>query len=157
MSRRIYLPKQYRCKFELDQDVAITHTSYALYYHAAWATKNRLAFISGSMRNELKRIFYRKAREIEVKLFAVEFNPEHGHVVFGTKPLHYIPEIFKKPKGASSRLITRKGEEVLQWRRGYDIRTVSKSNLWKAIQQFSIFEIGKNTMRRANRGDSIRP
>ncbi len=86
------------------------------------------------MRNELKQILYRKARQIEVRLFAAEFNPEHPHVVFGTKPLHYLPEVLKEFKGASSCLVNKKGEELLKRQRGYDIRTVSKSNLWKAIQ-----------------------
>ena len=134
MAYRTYRSKQYRRQFESDPDVGITHTSYALFYHATWAIKRRVPYITLAMRDNLQDLMRRKGLELEIRIYEIAINPEHVHIVFGTKPLHYLPEVIKEIKGSSARLTNKDGEYFVKWQRGYDIRTVSERNVQKAVQ-----------------------
>ena len=69
-----------------------------------------------------------------MRLLQIGINPDHVHLVFSAKPIHYLPEIMKEIKGNSSRLTNKNGEDFIKWQRGYDIRTVSEWNLQKTIE-----------------------
>jgi putative transposase len=127
-----YRSKQYRKKFDKDEDIAIGHASYALYYHLVWAAKKRLRFISESVRTDLDTNLKDKCRRLGVHLLAVGINPEHVHCVISLRPTHYLPEVVKELKDFSSHEINKGGEEFIKWARGYSIRTVSEKNLTAA-------------------------
>jgi putative transposase len=129
-----YRSKQYRKKFEKDEDVSISHTSYALYYHLVWAVKRRFHLITESVKSDLEKNLKKKCEQLEVHLLAVGINPEHVHCIISLRPTHYIPEVVKELKGFSSHDVNKGGEEFIKWARGYGIRTVSEKNLAAAIK-----------------------
>ncbi len=129
-----YRSKQYRRKVERDEDLTISHTSYALYYHLVWAVKNRFRLITESIKSDLEKNLKKKCEQLEVHLLAVGINPEHVHCIISLRPTHYIPEVAKELKGFSSHEVNKGEEEFIKWARGYSIRTVSETNLTAAIK-----------------------
>jgi REP element-mobilizing transposase RayT len=129
-----YRSRQYRKKFEKDEDVSISHTSYALYYHLVWAVKRRFRLITGSVKSDLETNLKEKSEQLGVHLLAVGINPEHVHCIISLRPTHYIPEVVKELKGFSSHEVNKGGDEFIKWARGYSIRTVSEKNLAAAIK-----------------------
>lgn len=129
-----YRSKKYRKKFEKDEDVSISHTSYALYYHLVWAVKKRFRLITESVRADLEGNLKKKSEQLVVHLLAVGINPEHVHCIISLRPTHYIPEVVKELKGFSSHEVNKGGEEFIKWARGYSIRTASEKNLAAAIK-----------------------
>jgi putative transposase len=92
---KAYRSKQYRKKFEKDEDISITHTDYALFYHLVWSVKKRFWLITESIRASLEENLKKKCEELEVHLLAMGINPEHVHCIISLKPTHYIPEVVK--------------------------------------------------------------
>jgi putative transposase len=131
---KAYRSKQYRRKFEENEDVSITHTSYALYYHLVWSVKKRFHLITESMRADLEDNLNKKSKELDLHLLTVGINPEHVHCIISLKPTHYIPEVVKELKWFSSYEINKERRDIIKWARGYSIRTVSEKNLQEAIK-----------------------
>ncbi|MGB7062953.1 MAG: IS200/IS605 family transposase [Candidatus Zixiibacteriota bacterium] len=129
-----YRSKQYRRKFENDEDVSVSHTSYALYYHLLWAVKRRFPLITESVRADPEGNLKKKSEQLGIRLLAVGINPEHLHCIISLRPTHYIPEVAKELKGFSSHEVNKSEEEFIKWARGYSIRTVSEKNLTAAIK-----------------------
>ena len=128
-----YRSKQYRKKFEKNEDSKITHTSYTLYYHLVWSVKKRFPLITESVPFELEKFVKIKCRELDVHLLEIGINQEHVHAILSLKPAHYIPEIVKQVKGFSVHEINKTKQDYIKWTRGYSIRTISKKDLPIAI------------------------
>ena len=111
---KAYHSKQYRRKFEKEEDVSITHTNYALYYHLMWIVKKRFHLVTESIRTDLEENLKRKSEELGVHLLAVGLNPEHVHCIISLKPTDYIPEVVKELKGFSSHEINKGGKEFIK-------------------------------------------
>jgi REP element-mobilizing transposase RayT len=134
MNSKNYRPKQYRKKIDGNPDLAITHTSYVLYYIVTWSTKNRNWFIVPEIRERVIQLLKEKAGKLGVHLLAVGVNPDHVHIIISLKPVHYIPEVVGELKGYTSHFINEDGPNYIEWTRGYDIRTLSHSHLQDAIR-----------------------
>jgi REP element-mobilizing transposase RayT len=72
---------------------AITHTSYALYYHLVWGTAQWDALINPPLRAFLRDFLARRCAELGVHIRALGLNPDHVHLVLSLKPSHRIPEL----------------------------------------------------------------
>jgi REP element-mobilizing transposase RayT len=132
--KKAYRPKQYRRRFEEDQQAPITHTSYALYYHLVWSVKMRFHLIDSSMIAELEDNLKRKCKELGAHMLAIGTNPEHVHCILSLKPTHCVADVVKQLKGFSSHEINKRRDRFLKWGRGYGVRTISERNLSAAIQ-----------------------
>jgi putative transposase len=122
-----YIQKQKRRSYDKDA----SHTSYALYYHLVWGTKNALPFINQEVEELLRKYLTKKCNELEAAILEIGFVENHLHCLISLKPIHFIPDVIKTLKGSSSHFLneTLFEDKSFQWGRGYSIRTVSEKNL----------------------------
>jgi putative transposase len=105
------------------------------YYHLVWATKNRAHLIQPDVEARLYPYLISKARELEVRVYAINGWTDHTHLVTSIPPKHAIAYVVKRLKGASSYDLNHSwpGEEPFNWQRGYGVFTLGESQLDRAI------------------------
>lgn len=62
----------------------------------------RDAFVSEKVRNTCREYIYKKANELKIVVFAMEFGPDHVHLFVGNCRLQPLPELVQQLKGGSS-------------------------------------------------------
>ena len=105
------------------------------YYHLVWATKERAHLIQPSIEARLYPYLVGKARELEMRVYAINVWTDHIHLVASIPPKHAVAYVVKRLKGASAFDLnhTRPGDEQFNWQRGYGVFTLGESQLDKAI------------------------
>ena len=72
------------------------------YYHLVWATKNREPLIQPAIERRLYAYLLNKARELEVRVYAINGWFDHVHLVGSVPPKHAVAYVVKRLKGASA-------------------------------------------------------
>jgi REP element-mobilizing transposase RayT len=106
-----------------------------LYYHAAWATKNRASLVLDGMIEPITRAIEETARDQGVTVFAVGVMPDHVHVLAQIPPAVSVAAVVGRWKGASSHAANEfKPQSVprLVWQSGYGVLSVSQSGFDQA-------------------------
>lgn len=100
-----------------------------LYYHAAWATKNRELLIHDTMTDAIARAIEQTTRELGVTVFAVGVMPDHVHVLAQIPPTIEVSAIIGRWKGASSHSANEFRTDALPkliWQEGYGVTSVGQ-------------------------------
>jgi len=111
------------------------HQSYLLYYHITWSVVKGLPLINDTNEIHLKNFILEKAKELGVRILAIESAFNHIHIIASMKPTHTIDQVVQNLKVSSSRFCNKdlSFDFHFKWNRGYDVRTVSERNLDRAV------------------------
>ena len=107
-----------------------------LYAHLSWATAGRLSMIDARTEGFLGRFLPVEARRHGACILALGMVADHVHLVLHLPVVSNIPRLVQGLKGASARLINQSrgtGRPSLKWASGYDLRSVSPSQLDRVI------------------------
>jgi putative transposase len=109
---------------------------YQLYYHIVWATKNRQAVITQSMRGCVEAEVEAACRKHGGAALAWFAMPEHVHLVVSLPPSECLATFIGRVKGASSHNIRAalSEEHAFGWQDGYGIITFRKGELDKVTR-----------------------
>src|SRR5436190_21192923 len=112
----------------------MAHTYTELFYHFAWATKDRALMITPELEPHLYRYLRHRCEEMRVMVHAADGMPDHVHVACTLPVTLSIAEFIGKLKGASSHFINHGEHEWAQegrfdWQPGYGALTFAKRDL----------------------------
>jgi len=118
-----------------------SHQVYLINYHLIWCPKRRKPVLVGEIANRLKTILGEVAKELGVKILALEIQPDHLHLFVSAYPQLSITHLVKSFKGKSSSILRREFPELLKlpslWTHSYFISTagnVSAETIQKYIE-----------------------
>lgn len=106
---------------------------YSIQYHIVWCVKYRHKILTLKIENRLVELLYQIARENNFQIIECNTNKDHIHILINCSPQHYIPDIIRKMKGITSRILMKENREVLSkklwgghlWNPSYFVATVS--------------------------------
>jgi putative transposase len=115
-------------------------TYHRLYYHFVWSTKERLAMLEPDIEDAIKKVFYSKARDIEIRILEANGTTDHVHVLVESKPPLSPTDIARHLKGSSSHFVNHvilndDKTRQLYWQDGYGVESVSPQAV-KSVQQY---------------------
>jgi putative transposase len=105
-----------------------------LFYHAVWATKNRLALIDPSWENDLYGYLWGKATALECIPHAIGGMPDHIHVAISIPPKLAVATLIGRLKGSSSHYINeRYAHGSFMWQAEYGVLSFSEKALLSIV------------------------
>ena len=112
------------------------HSVYKLTYHLVLVIKYRRQVITPEIFDRLIEIFNKNAFNFGITLEESNFESDHIHFLFKTKPQTQLLKFINAYKSASSRLIKKEYPEIREklwreafWKIGYFISTTGGANL----------------------------
>lgn len=106
------------------------HSVFLLYYHLILVVKYRKKVITEKVGQRLREIFERIGKEYNVVVEEWNFEEDHIHVLFRTRPSTCLAKFINAYKSASSRLIKKEFPELRKylwkeyfWSRSYCLLT----------------------------------
>ena len=98
------------------------------YYHLVWATKNRNPLIQPDIEPHLHSYLLHKAKELDVRVFAINGWTDHVHLIVSIPPKLSVSDVVKRLKGASAHDLNHVigVESHFQWQRGYGVLTLGE-------------------------------
>ena len=105
------------------------------YYHLVWATKKREPLIESRWEPRLHAYLLNKAREIEIRVYAIDGWTDHVHLVVAIPPRLAVADAVRRLKGASAHYLNHELDLPyhFQWQRGYGVLTVGEKQKPVAI------------------------
>ncbi len=106
------------------------------YYHIVWATKHRQETITPEMEAVLFPYMQRKAKELDVIVYALNGWTDHVHLVAGIPPKLSVAEVMKRLKGSAARRINSQpglSAAPFVWQVGYGVMTLGRTQLDRAV------------------------
>ena len=115
------------------------HAVYNLHYHIVFCPKYRRPVLE-TLESELRELFEQKAKELNVKIEAMEIMPDHVHLLIEVDPQYGIHKAVKQIKGYSSRILREefpwlKSRLPSLWTNSYFVSTVGGAPL-AVIKQY---------------------
>ncbi|MEN8160510.1 MAG: IS200/IS605 family transposase [Myxococcota bacterium] len=111
----------------------LNHTEWECKYHVVFIPKYRRKVIYGQVREELREVFRRLARQKESEIEAGHLAPDHVHMMISIPPKYSVSQVVGFIKGKSAIHIARTyGERKRNfvgqhfWARGYFVSTVGR-------------------------------
>ncbi len=108
-----------------------------LYYHLAWATKNRFSLITDEIEERLYRQIIGKSDSLECHVHAVGGMPNHIHIVVSIPPKLSIAAYISQVKGASSHFVNHNipgYQKKFAWQDGYGAFSLGGKQLDGAVR-----------------------
>ena len=105
---------------------------YRLFYHFAWATKQREPLITVDNRTAIYAVAVDKVLEMRGIVHAIGGMPDHLHLVATVPPSVSLSSFIGQIKGSSSHLASHLqpvGYEVFAWQPEYGVVSVTESHL----------------------------
>lgn len=102
---------------------------YNISYHIVWCPKYRKPVLIDDVRKDLETLLHIKAKQINIKIEALEIMPDHVHIFISTTPTLPVHYIVQQLKGFSSHELRKKYEHIRKklptlWSRSYYVGTV---------------------------------
>ncbi len=114
---------------------------YLLNYHFVWCPKRRRKVLVGSVEQRLRGILEQVAMEKQVKILALEIQPDHLHLFVSCSPQMVVHKMVKSFKGRSSNILRKEFPPLLRlpslWTNSYFVSTagnVSSETIRKYIE-----------------------
>ncbi|MDH5399423.1 MAG: IS200/IS605 family transposase [Cyclobacteriaceae bacterium] len=121
--------------------MANTYTQ--IHIHAVFAVRNRLALITPSLKEGLKKYIAGITRNHNHKLLIINGVADHIHMLFGMRPDESISEFMKSVKASSSKWINqnRLTSRKFFWQEGFGAFSHSMSELPRVIRYIENQEV----------------
>jgi putative transposase len=105
------------------------HCCFNINYHIVFCPKRRKPILTNDLREDLIKIFYEIARQIDINIENLEIMADHIHMFVSAKPTIAPHSIIKRLKGASSKIIREKYSHITNklpalWSSSYYIGSV---------------------------------
>src|SRR5947209_5597976 len=97
----------------------MAHVFCQLYYHVAWATKNRAPALIAELRPTLVETIEDKCRGLDCRLHAVNAVADHVHVALEIPPARAVSAVVGQLKGASAHAMNQLQPGSVLWQDGY--------------------------------------
>ena len=102
---------------------------FSLKYHLVWCPKYRREVLVGEVAEDLRTLLYQKAKELDVKIEALEIMPDHVHLFIQSDPTEAPQRLANQFMGYTSRLLLEKFPELRSrlpglWSRSYYVGTI---------------------------------
>jgi putative transposase len=102
---------------------------YSLKYHLVWCPKYRRKVLVGEIAEELRSLVYQKAKELDVKIEALEIMPDHVHLFVESDPTEAPQRLANQFKGYTSRILRQKFPQLRSrlpsmWSRSFYVGSV---------------------------------
>lgn len=114
---------------------------YLINYHLIWCPKRRRKVLVNGIKDRLQTILQDVAREKQVKILALEVQPDHLHLFVSCYPQLTVHKLLKAFKGRSSYYLRREFPQLLRmpsmWTNSYFVSTagnVSNETIRKYIE-----------------------
>jgi len=114
---------------------------YLMNYHLIWCPKRRRKVLVSHIKDRLQAIIQDVAREKQVRILALEIQPDHLHLFVSCYPQLTVHKLVKAFKGRSSYYLRREFPQLLKmpsmWTNSYFVSTagnVSKETIRKYIE-----------------------
>ena len=114
---------------------------YLINYHLIWCPKRRRKVLVNGIKDRLQTILQDVAREKQVKILALEVQPDHLHLFVSCYPQLTVHKLLKAFKGRSSYYLRREFPQLLRmpsmWTDSYFVSTagdVSNETIRKYIE-----------------------
>jgi putative transposase len=114
---------------------------YLINYHLIWCPKRRRKVLVNGIKDRLQTILQDVAREKQVKILALEVQPDHLHLLVSCYPQLTVHKLLKAFKGRSSYYLRREFPQLLRmpsmWTNSYFVSTagnVSNETIRKYIE-----------------------
>ncbi|MCS7310899.1 MAG: IS200/IS605 family transposase [Armatimonadetes bacterium] len=105
-----------------------------IYLHFVWTTWNRQPLITPDLEAQLYYIIRQECIKQRALVLALNGMDDHVHLLVRL-PAALAPSAFiKQVKGASSRWVSQRSGEVLKWRGGYAVFSVSYSDVRRVVE-----------------------
>jgi putative transposase len=106
---------------------------YCLQYHIVWCTKYRRKVITNNIEADIKSYLSITAKDLDIKVIAMETMPDHIHLLIECKPQCRLSDAIKVFKGNTARWLFLKHPEMKKqlwgghlWNPSYFVATVSE-------------------------------
>ena len=106
---------------------------FSLQYHLVWCTKYRKKVFVDDIADTVKKHLERSAKDLEIKIPAMEVMPDHIHLLIDCKPQCRISDAIKVFKGNTARWLFLERPELKKqlwgghlWNPSYFVVTVSE-------------------------------
>ena len=114
---------------------------YLMNLHFVWCPKRRKKVLVGNVAKRLREILEQVAKEKQVKILALEIQPDHLHLFVSISPQMVTHKLVKAFKGRSSNLLRNEFPSLLKlpalWTNSYFVSTagnVSSETIRKYIE-----------------------
>ena len=114
---------------------------YLMKLHFVWCPKRRKKVLVGSIANRLREILEQVAKEKQVKILALEIQPDHLHLFVSISPQIVTHKLVKAFKGRSSHILRNEFPSLRKlpalWTNSYFVSTagnVSSETIRKYIE-----------------------
>ena len=116
---------------------------YNLGYHLIWCPKYRRNILVDEVEVRLKELLYKKAKNMNVKIEALEIMPDHVHIFVKVKPTHSPHWVVQQFKGFTSKIIRDEFPKIKSriptlWTRSYyaeSVGHISEKTIKKYIEE----------------------
>ena len=102
---------------------------YLMNLHFVWCPKRRKKVLVGSIAKRLREILEQVAKEKQVKILALEIQPDHLHLFVSISPQMVTHKLVKAFKGRSSNLLRNEFPSLCKlpalWTNSYFVSTAS--------------------------------
>ena len=96
--------------------------------HCVWCPKRRKKVLVGNIATMLREILEQLAQEKQVKILALEIQPDHLHLFVSISPQTVVHKLVKAFKGRSSNILRKEYPSLLKlpaiWTNSYFVSTV---------------------------------
>lgn len=114
-----------------------------MHYHFVWCPKYRRKVLNDAIAKRLYELIYKKAKEVDCEILALEIQPDHVHLFIHGKPKQSPNKIIGMIKGYTSRILRKEFRELRSklptlWTRSYFVSThghVSDKVIKKYIEE----------------------
>lgn len=112
---------------------------YSCKYHVVWCSKYRRSVLNDSVQKELKAIIEEVCDVRGGEVSAIEFTPDHVHLLVEIDPQYGIHKLVKEMKGKSSRILRQRFPHLRSrvptlWTNSYFVSTVGEAPLSVIMQ-----------------------
>ena len=114
---------------------------YLMNLHFVWCPKRRKNVLVGNVAKRLREILEQVAKEKQVKILALEIQPDHLHLFVSISPQMVTHKLVKAFKGRSSNILRKEFPSLLKlpalWTNSYFVSTagnVSSETIRKYIE-----------------------
>jgi len=105
-----------------------------LYYHLVWATRKRARILDEKAVDEVRRVIWGVAKDMDIKIHALSVQPDHVHVAFSAPPRLSIAEIAQRFKGGSSFRLSKQDDlEWAGWQAEYGVVGFGQQSLSRVV------------------------
>jgi putative transposase len=114
----------------------MANTYTRIYFHLVFSPRGHKNVIPQKHKEELQKYTTGIINNRKHKLLAINFMPDHVHILFGYNPSQSLPDLARDIKTNSSKFINEKKwlPGRFQWQEGYGAFSYSRSDIDKVIK-----------------------